>query len=281
MSRRWAALAAVSLTTACSVLPTVQPRVFTTGFKAGETIRYTVHTTVAGSLTLGSQQVPLNSDRTLTETLKVKAVDHAGVATLEVTSEDPVQAATGAAPASPPATLQVGRDGRIRSGGAAALGGPIPAIPGSDQLTPVLASKPVSPGDRWDLDYQRPNPYGDGTFKFASHNRYLRREAVSGRQAAVFETRLQGPLDFTIDFSRLPAPTTPTNPPTVTPTGPIHYTGTVSSTMTYWVDLESLQVLKESGGGAYLLDYGLAEPGVSGPQQVTFNGTVTTDLERA
>jgi hypothetical protein len=281
MSRPLAALAAVAVLAACSVPWAVQARAFTTGFKAGETIRYSVHTTVSGSLTLGAQELPLNSDQTLTEKVQVKSVDRSGTATVEVSVVDPVKSATGAASAAAPAptTLKIASDGRILAGAAAQLGGPIPSIPGSDQLTPLLSTKPVKPGDSWSIDYMRPNPYGSGGFHFSGRTRYLRNDAVGGEQAAVMETTLGGAIDFTIDFSKLPAPQTPANPPAAVPQGPVHYTGSVTSITTYWVALTSEQVLKASASGSYALDYGLASAGgVSGPQQVAFNGTIRTDL---
>jgi hypothetical protein len=178
-------------------------------------------------------------------------------------------------------TLQIGPDGRIRSGAAAQLGGPIPTIPGSDQLTPLLSSKPVKPGDSWDLSYSRPNPYGSGAFQFATHNRYLRDDSISGRPAAVIESALRGPIDFTIDFSKLPVAPAPTSPPVSSPPGPIHYTGSVSSTATYWIALDDHQLLKSASSGTYALAYGMAGPaGVAGAQQVTFNGAIKTDLTK-
>jgi hypothetical protein len=282
MSRTLAALAAAAVLAACSVPGTAQARAFTTGFKAGDTIRYRVHTTLSGSLGLAAQQLPLNSDQTLTQKLDVKSVDGSGTATIQLSVVDLVQQATGAPGASNPApvTLQIGSDGRIRSGAAAQLGGPIPSIPGSDQVTPLLTDKPVRPGDSWDLKYSRPNPYGSGSFQLAGHSRYLRDEPVSGHQAAVIQTKLTGPLDFSIDFAKLPVPPAPTNPPVSSPTGPVHYTGNVASTSTYWIDLDSRQVLKSTASGSYVLNYGLATAGVSGPQQVTFNGTIRTERSR-
>lgn len=281
MSRFLAALAAATVLAACSIPWTAQARAFTTGFKAGETITYRLHTAVAGSLTLGSQQLPLSSDQTITEKLKVKSVDHTGAAVVELDVVDLVQQATGAArAAAPPVTLHIASDGRITSGAAAQLGGPIPSIPGSDQLTPLLPAGPVRPGQSWDQRYSRPNPYGSGGFKFASHGRYLRDETVSGHRAAVIQDTLAGPIDFTIDFSRLPVPPAQTNPPSSAPPGPVHYTGSVTSTATYWIDLDTLQVLKSTASGSYLLDYSVVTAGISGPRQVTFNGTIRNELTK-
>ncbi|HVD00804.1 MAG TPA: hypothetical protein VNG93_06615 [Candidatus Dormibacteraeota bacterium] len=283
MSRLLAALAAATLLAACSLPGTLQARAFTTGFKAGETIRYRVHTVVSGSLSLNSQQLPLSSDQTVTEQLTVKSVDRSGTASVELGVVDLIQQATGAAgsAAPQPAVLQIGSDGRIRAGAAVQLGGPIPSIPGSDQLTPLLPGRPVAPGDSWTQKYSRPNPYGSGGFQFSGHSRYLRDEAVSGAQTAAIETTLAGPIDFTIDYSKLPQPPAPSSPPSSLPAGPIHYTGTVTSTTTYWIDLDSRQVVKSTGSGSYVLDYGTAlASGVSGPQQVTFNGTIKTEVAK-
>jgi hypothetical protein len=275
------ALAAAGLLAGCSIPGTVQAHAFSTGFKAGQTLRYQLHTVVAGSLSLAAQQVPLNSEQTITEKLDVKSVDGGGNATVEVSVVDLIDQATGAASSvtAAPVTLVVGPDGRIKSGAAAQLGGRIPSIPGSDQLTPVLAGRPVKQGDSWDVKYSRPNPYGSGGFDFTSHNRYLRDEPVGDRQAAVLESRVAGPIDFSIDFSKLPTPAA--GPPPSSPSSPVHYTGSISSTATFWVDLASHEVLKSSSSGTYDLAYSLAQSaGAAGPQQVTFNGTIKTDLTK-
>ena len=278
MSRLAAALAAVALLAGCTAPWMAQARAFTTGFKAGQTLRYDVHTVLSGSLSVASQAVPLSSDQTLREILRVTSVDRSGTATVEVTITDLVAATTGGGGAQPSALL-VGRDGRIHSGGAATLGGPIPSIPGSDQLTPVFAGHPVKPGDGWIVGYDRPNPYGGGSLRFTAHGRYLRDESAAGRQAAVIQTTLTGPIDFSIDFARLPSPPAATNPPIAPPTGTVQYTGQATNTATYWVDLATNQVLKSTGSGTYVLAYSVpASAGVAGAQQVTFNGTIKTDL---
>lgn len=274
MSRRIATLAALLFLAGCSIPGTVQARAFTTGFKAGETIRYRIHTTTSGTLQLGSQQIPVSSDHTLTEVLKAVSVDPTGTATVMVTTED----ITGPGSKPPaPVTLQIGSDGRIKSGGAAQLNGRVPALPGTDQLTPVLPGHSVKPGDAWTGQYSRPNPYGVGGFSFTAHNRYVADEAVGAHTAAVIDTALQGPVDFSIDFSRVPGAV-----PAPPVAAPVHYTGSINSSRRYWVDLGSHQVLKSTGSGSYRLTYAVTVPAgqASGPQQVDFNGEIKTDLTR-
>ena len=151
----------------------------------------------------------------------------------------------------------------------------MPSIPGSDQITPVYPGRSVKAGDNWDVKYGRKNPFGTGQFSLTAHNRYLKDETVEGHTAAVIETALEGPMDFTIDFSKVPAGTVP---PVA---GPIHYTASISSTRQYWVDPSGNQVIKSTGSGTYRLSYTLvAASGASGPQQVDFNGKIKTDLTR-
>jgi hypothetical protein len=279
MGRCLAAVASVLLLAGCAIPGTVQARAFTTGFKAGETIRYRIHTTASGTLQLAALQLPINSDHTLVEVLQVVSVDAAGTATIMVTTENiPGDAIAGpASPTTPPLTLEIGPDGRIKSGAATQLNGRVPALPGADQLTPVLPGHAVKPGDSWNSQYSRPNPFGTGGFSFAAHNRYVNDEAVGSASAAVIDTTLDGPVDFTIDFSKLPgAAATPAV------AAPIHYTGSINSSRRYWVDLAGHQVLKSTGSGSYRLSYAITVPNgqAGGPQQVDFNGQIKTDLTR-
>ncbi|MDQ6918110.1 MAG: hypothetical protein M3Z98_02005 [Candidatus Dormibacteraeota bacterium] len=277
MSRGIAVLASVLLLAGCAYPGSAPARSFTTGFKSGETLRYRLHTTVNGSLTITSQQVPVNSDVTLTEVLEVASLDSAGSATVKVSTVDVTGGTsnTGAATPSGPVTLEIASDGRITSGAATQLSGRVPSVPGSDQLTPVYPGHSVKAGESWDVKYGRRNPFGTGEFRLNAHNKYLRDERVVGHDAAVIETAIEGPMDFTIDFSKVPAGTVPPA------AGPIHYTGSISSTRQYWVDLAGNQVLKSTGSGTYRLSYALsAASGASGPQQVDFNGKIKTDLTR-
>jgi hypothetical protein len=280
MSRAIAALASLLFLAGCVLPGTVQARAFTTGFKAGDTIRYRVHTTISGAIVAGGNAVPLSSDLTLTQELHVQSVDKAGTATVEVTSLDIVGNATGgSATIKPsPVVLRIGPDGRIQSGSAAQVAGRIPSVPGSDQLTPVLPGHPVKPGDAWDKAYSRPNPFGSGEFSFTTHSRYLKDEAVGGRDASVIETTLQGPIDFTIDFSKLPAAAGAAPPAS----GVIHYKGAIDSTNRYWISLADHLVLKSTGSGTYRLSYALAVPSgqAGGPPPLDFNGTIKSDLTR-
>ena len=215
MSRGLAALVAVLFLATCAIPGTLQAHRFTTGFKAGETIRYQVHTVVSGSLSLKGQQVPLLSGQSRIETLQVVSVDGAGTATVRATNVDGVGDSTfGTVTGRPaPATFRIGSDGKIRSGAAIQVAGRVPSIPGSDQLTPVLTDHPVKPGDSWDKRYGRTNPYGPGGFAFTSHSTYVRDEPLGGRDAALIESTVSGPIDFTIDFSRVPATAGQAAPP--------------------------------------------------------------------
>lgn len=213
MGRAFAALASLILLAACGSPGAVQARAFTTGFKAGETIRYRVHTAVSGSLLVAAQQVPINSDLTLTQVLHVKSVDKSGSATVEVTTRDVV-------------------------------------------------------GDA-----------GGGEFSFSSHNRYLKDEAAAGHDAAVIETSLQGPIDFTIDFSKLPVAAGATPPPAA---GLVHYTGLINSGNRYWIGIADQQVLKSTGTGTYRISHAVSVPAgqAGGSQQIDLNAQTKTDLTR-
>ena len=280
MSRVLAALASGLLLAGCVLPGTVQARAFTTGFKAGKSYHYTVHTVVAGTLstgTTGSTLVPVNSDQRLTETLHVDSVDKTGVATVSITINT-LTDSSGAALTNkpPPVTLKIGPDGRIVSGAGAPVGGRLPSLPGSDQLTPVLPDHKVAPGDTWQTRYSRSNPYGSGQFDFNSRNRYVKDDKVNGQDSSVLETMLIGHIDFSIDFSKLPS----AQPGALA--GPVHYVGEVNSTARYWLDQSDSQVLKSSTTGSYSISYAIVAPAsqAGGPQQVTFTGHINNDLSR-
>lgn len=279
MSRCLAALALLLLLMGCSIPGTVQARAFSTGFKAGDTIRYRIHTTASGTIQAGSQQVPISSDHTLAEIIQVASVDAAGAATLTVTTEDVTGNATAGSGSTAPtsATMVIGSDGRIKSGAATQLNGRVPSLPGLDQLTPIFPGHSVKPGDTWTSEDSRPNPFGAGGFNFTAHNRYVKDEAVGGSSAAVVDTILEGPVDFTIDFTKVAGAIT-----TGAQAAPIHYTGSVNNSRRYWVDLASHQVLKSTASGTYQLTYALTVPAgqAGGPQQVDFSGKIKTDLVR-
>jgi len=277
MSRWIAALASALLVVGCEFPGTVKARAFTTGLQAGQSIHYQVHTVVSGTLTAGSSQLPVNSDQRVSETLRVDAVDRAGTAGVTLTTDTITDSSGAALTTKPgPVKLKIGADGRILAGSGAQLGGRLPSLPGPDQLTPILPGHPVKPGDSWDKTYQRPNPYGTGAFSLTAHNKYVRDEAVAGRQAAVIDSTLTGPLDFTIDFSKIPSL------PPGSATGAVHYVGSVNSKNRYWLDIGSSSVLKASASGDYSLTYAIVVPAnqAGGPQQVSFSGRIKTDLNR-
>lgn len=281
MSRVYAAVTSLLFLAACGFPGTVEARAFTTGFKAGETIRYRLHESLTGTLLLGAQQLPLNVDQTLTQVLRVRSVDKSGSATVEVSIEDAIGNAAGSTTTikPPPVELQIGPDGRIRSASGAQIGGPIPSIPGSDQLTPILPGHPVKPGDCWDKDYSRPNPYGSGQIGFTTHSCYVKDEAAAGLKAAVVDTTLRSPIDFSVDFSQLPAAVKRPTPALV---GLVHYSGSIDSSQRYWLQLPDHQLLRSTGSGKYRLSYSLsvAAGQASGPQQIDVNGEIKTALNR-
>ena len=276
MSRCVAALAIALVLGGCAFPGTAQARTFGTGFAAGQTLRYKSHTTVSGLIFFGSQQVPISSDQELTESVKVESVDSSGTATVTITDADIVgNPVSGATPS--PATLKIGRDGRIQAGAATQLAGKVPNLPGPDQLTPILPDHAVKLGESWDKHYKRPNPFGSGpAFDLSTHNSYVRDEAVGGHDAAVIDTRVRGTIDFTIDF---PVSTVPGEAPSTTPT---HYTGSVSSSNRYWLDLAGSQVLRSTATATYNLAYTIAPASnqAGGPLVLNFKGQIEFDRTR-
>jgi hypothetical protein len=248
-------------------------------YTPGETITYGV--TAATKLLVsvpGAGEQPVNSNFTATETMKVISVDPDGTASIDATLTDMTGTANGnpipAGTKIPTTHLKIAPDGRIVSAGSAAPGS-VGSVPGGDQITPLLPSNKVKPGDRWTRDYSRPNPFGSGTIDVHTTNQFVRYETIGGTKYAVIATSAQVPLNLTVDLSQLASVLGIAGGQA--PTGNATYTGRVDPTLTSWINPADGELNEVKNSSA--IDITMTVPG-SVAQSIHLTGTVSLNLIR-
>jgi hypothetical protein len=174
--------------------------------------------------------------------------------------------------------MRVAPDGRILSGGQSTASRNLPTVPGLDQPVPLLAGRPVNPGDDWKTDYTRPNPLADGSVTEQVAGGYLRSERLGTIDVAVIENKVAAELDFSLDVSRLAgSPGLSTSPAG----GQVAYRGTVRSTDTYWLEKSGSQVVKIARQGHYSIAYDFSalrqQGGGVGIDRLQFDGDVSVE----
>ena len=266
-------------------------------FTEGAEQTYAIHLTMDANMSsdvFGEQ--PLKLDLSETVIWRVKSVDQAGTATIEVTISEISGSLNGEPVPStdiPPLEMVIASDGRVLSAGGIAFGGSPDTqgfgFPGMEQLTPILpdSGEKVSVGDTWEKTFSQDFPYGDGTIEFAASSVYARNETVDGREAAVIQTQMTVPLDLTINLSELLdafgpelAGTTGTDLGSLQDAS-IAYDGQGSLSQTSFVDLDAKELLKTRGNGDFDISLGFQGiPGMEGaPVDIAFTGTFTQSLD--
>lgn len=246
-------------------------------YTPGETITYGLGAATKLLVSVpGAGEQPVNSEFTATETLKVMSVDPDGTAAIDATISDLTGSANGkpipAGTKIPTAHLKIAPDGRIVSAGSAAPGS-VGSVPGGDQITPLLPSNKVKPGDRWTRDYTRPNPFGAGTIDVHSTNQFVRYETIAGTKYAVIATSARVPFDLTVDLSRLASVLGISGGQA--PSGSATYSGRVDPTLTSWINPADGELHEMKNSSA--VDISMNVPG-SVAQSIHLTGTVSLNL---
>jgi hypothetical protein len=173
------------------------------------------------------------------QVFRVTAVDGDGTAAVDVELID-ISGTSNGQPLPPlgtqRTTQRIAPDGRILGGGPSGPAAVKVTIPAADQAYAILPAGAVRPGDAWTVDFERPNPFGTGTWKVHSENRLLRYEQVAGVRAAVVASRLSTPFDVDLDPAQLGQPAGVA----------LHESGTVTADDTTWVDPAAGRVVKTS-----------------------------------
>ncbi len=267
-------------------------------FERGQSVSYAIHMKTDGTVTadmLGGE-MPMSMEMSEVVRWQVASVDEQGLATIEMTVSNPTGSVNGVTlPTSgaemPPIEIVVASDGRIVSAGGLALGGAGQTqgfgFPGMDQITPLLpdGDRAVAPGDSWTKDYSQDFPFGTGTITFTASSTYDRNATVDDLDAAVIETHLTVPLDFTLNFRELADAigrrTGTTDVPGIDALADasIAYSGSGHVTQTSFVDLDAKQLLQSQSKGDFDISMDLSGvPQVQGP--IAFEGTFTQEVER-
>jgi hypothetical protein len=234
------------------------------------------------------QPLRMTVDQTLA--LKVLSVDAGGTATVELSLEGATVSTGGQThtlPGGPTVRMQIARDGRVLSGGGlsfAASGGSGLALPGMDQLTPLLPDRPVEPGDSWTKDFEVPFPFGKGAIRYTTTNRFLQFEQVGGTRTAVIASDVVLPLDLTVNLrealEELGARSAGL-PPGADPR--IAFGGDIRAHQTNWFDPATGQPVRSLGSGEMDMEMRFQGfPRSAGPFEgkVRFAGTFDLRLER-
>ena len=259
-------------------------------FAKGAANAYHMHMTIDGEVKaagFGSQPVNMTMDEDIS--WRVVSVDHAGVATVEVTAGrvsgsvngQPVPSGAG----SMATQMRIAPDGRILSAGDTVFSGTGSGgatFPGMGQFTSLLPDYPVQPGDTWQKDFSQEFPFGNGEIRYATRSSFVRYDDVDGVQAAVVTSHVNVPLDMTVDLGKLFASigggdATASELKDVT----ITYGGSGDFTITTWLSVEDGDLLKASSAGSF--DMTMAFKGVpqaAGGFDGAFSGTFTQELEK-
>lgn len=276
--------------------------------RSGRTLSYDMTLGMDGKLTAGSRHQALAMTSSGHLTWRVVSASGSGVATVQAVLTNPAGKANGRRLrfSTQPATLplQVGRDGRILSGGEFALASigavsagpsgaagawgasPVVGIPGPDQFMPLLPARPVRPGDTWGLSVSRPAPFGQGTLRYVSRGELLRYEDVGGTRTALIHSTSVVPIDERVDVRQLLSSTgLPSSslglPARFDPV--VHYTGRMVVDETSWFDPsegEMVGVSARVGVSLVMVLQGFPASELSIGNRVAFAGTITLVIDR-
>jgi hypothetical protein len=177
------------------------------------------------------------------------------------------------------ATMKIASDGRVLDingtaiGGNASLGS---GLNGLGQLTPLLPTSTVKPGDTWSKETEVPFLFGDPV-TLTSQNRFEHYETIRGERAAVIRSEIRSPFDNDLDFAAISAFLGTQGALPLSVRG--HIEGTADSTSTSWVDLTTGRWFKTLSSGLVDLTMTISGfPAEAGVSQAIFEMTGTMDI---
>jgi len=291
--KRWLVLAIVALTACGSFGLGAHP--ISLAFKSGDTYSFKLHAKL--DYTIGAQglSVPFKLELNAKDTVKVNSVDASGVADVTINLTDiTIKSAINGTDDSHVAksetvNLKITSDGHIVSvNGTALTSGSLPDFTGMGNglISAVLPSGDVRVGDTWSKTYDSKPPTGSGSIHVKTDNKYVRDEKVGAVQTAVVESKITSTIDITLDLSSLGVPMMN---PRGTTTSPIAQTaamkGTLTSTVTSWIDTAGHRIVKTHSTGktdaTLNLNMASASSSTSFNGPVTFKGTQAVEIDPA
>ena len=226
-------------------------------FTNGQSVSYSFTMSVAGRATAKGIAVPVTGQLTGTSSWHVNSVDSKGVATIIIKTGQIARVTNGKQSSQPPQSfhLRVAPDGHVfaqvgfgtTSGNEAG-----PGIPGSDQVTPILPTRPVAVGEQWTASFDQTNPMGTGVIRYTTTSKLLRFEDVGGVNTAVIWTTADLPIDVSLSTRKALAATG--LPATGLPKGtdPTYWMkGRMVFSQTAWLDIQGRSLVKSNTSGSF------------------------------
>lgn len=291
--KRFLTLAVVALTACGSFGLSAHP--ISLAFKAGDTYSYKLHAKLDYTIGAQGMSLPFKLELNAKDTVKVNSVDSSGVADVTINLTDisikSTMGGTDDTHLGKPETvnLKITSDGHLVSvNGKALTSGELPDLTGMGNglISAVLPSGDVRVGDTWSKTYDSKPPAGTGTIHVKTDNKYVRDEKVGAVQTAVVESKITSAIDITLDSSSLGVPMMN---PRATTTSPavqnVAMKGTLTSTVTSWIDTAGHRIVKShtTGSTDATLNLSMASSSSStafnGP--VTFKGTQAVEIDPA
>ena len=270
-------------------------------FTEGQDESFRMHMTVQGTLDGNVPDMPvgqpLDMETTMTMRWEGLNVDGDGVATIRTSVSDASGTMNGAPIPAMPATvveLRIAPDGRVLEAGGVdlsgglQLGGGSAGMPGlGQQVTPILPDHDVRPGDTWTKEFTQEMPFGGEELSIRTENTLVRYGEVDGARAAVIETHMAMPFDWSFDsgdLGALAAQASGGGSGALPEDLEFSYGGDFTSDIKSWIDMEARQLLRSETSGDFdvtITVTGIPEADVPGGKiRLTLEGILTQEVER-
>ena len=266
-------------------------------FKSGDSYSYKLHAKLDYTVGAQGMSIPFKLELNAKDTVKVNSVDSSGVADVTINLSDITVKSTingtDDSHAGKPETvkLKIASDGHIVNvNGTDVTAGSVPDFTGlgNGLISSVLPSGDVKVGDTWKKTLDSKPPMGTGTIHVQTDNTYLRDEKVGAVDTAVVESKITSAIDITLDTGSLGLPMASggTRKSTSPAIQNVTVKGTLTSTVTSWIDTSGHRIVKthSSGKTDATLDLSPASPTSTPPAfrgPFSFKGTQAVEIDPA
>jgi len=259
-------------------------------FTEGQKIRYRVRGELNATVRFGQVSQPIRENVLAVVTLKVVGVDASGVATIQSTIQPVTQRVNGRAVKAGKAIrdqIRIAADGSVlttNDAGLGNLGGSGSVFVGLNQMTPILSSRSVNPGDTWRRVFEQQIPFADKPLRVEAQSTLVQNDTVGGKSRAVITTNVTMPLDFSIPAKRLLDQADPSIRALAgKENGTFVFGGKITSYQTSWLDPAEGQLLQSSIFGQIdvsLKATGFTDLPADGSLDSSLSGTISLQLAR-